>query len=484
MISAVLLLLVVQWHLQYKFKHNAEGGSFAGPEGFACFHANISSNVRLRMGLPMYIAICFVLLSFCSLPSFAFRSPEGRHIRRLQRSISEGNSLEDTANVSISSLESNFSSALQTASTPASKRLYGDSAEPSESSIYTATTIKATLQTILGVSGFLGRQSLDVSSTVEAGIGESERQFHTSGPSEELGRNGPAKATVMTAPVSNIHGDVLSSATRETVSDGGARPTSTGNPYGDVFTPIILEGGKKISELATAQPTMQGRMANLPGTMASDHTTNPSPPIRQSVGSEQTSNGDEFSVSPGAGSTAKPTDGSIGLEVEGSDSQGHSKWTPGTPTSVPVAVPLSDDWDDTKLAPGSQARATQPEAPNQLRVVTEPYPPAEGEEDEEDDVKRVPPPRISETPAKGSKGVQAGSGLPSMPEGESATLSASLDSVHGTHPSVNIEAPAGNTSEEAGSVVTNYPRSIPESATTTDVTKSGVFQTPGVPLRG
>uniref|UniRef100_A0A803TBM0 Armadillo like helical domain containing 4 n=1 Tax=Anolis carolinensis TaxID=28377 RepID=A0A803TBM0_ANOCA len=362
------------------------------------------------MGLPAFLAICFVLLSFCSLPCLAFRSPEGRHIRRLQRALAAGIGSEDVANASLSSPESNFSLPLQTTSTLASESLYRTPSEPSGSSVYTATTIKATLQSILGVPGFLGGQNSDISSIAEAGVEANERQFLTSEPNKELDQ----KATVLTPLVSNVQDDVP-----DRDSGGGVGPISPGDLYGEVFTPIIPES---ISYSATVQPITRGQMASLPFTMSGDQTTNPSPPLGRAVDSEQTPNGGRPLVSEGTESTVKPTllptNGDIGLEVGASTNPGQPK---GNPTGAPGAVPMSDDWDDTKLAPSTHARATQLEMVSQLHIVTELYPSAEGEE-EEDDVKRVPPRILA---AKESEGILTAASLVST-QGGPSTMSSTV----------------------------------------------------------
>ncbi|XP_061468478.1 armadillo-like helical domain-containing protein 4 isoform X2 [Rhineura floridana] len=449
-------------------------GVFTGTICSACSHALRPSSVsRHLMGFPSYVAICLILLSSCSSPCLAFWNTEGRHVRQLQQTSLAGSTVEDLANVSVSSAESNLSSPVQRASTSASESLYEGA---SGRSLNTAATIKATLQTILGVRALLGHQSLDVYTAAAApGVGES-------GPNNELGVNGPHKALLapfVTAPDPNVKGDVASTTTGEMLEEvgGGAGPGAMGSLEGDIFTPGILEGGKSVGPSGSSSLTTDEGRASLP--VLINHPTSSFSSAVRFVSSEQGPIGGGRSVLTGTDATAKPTlaptHAASNLEAEIS-----ANWEPleGAlrSTTAAAAVPQSDEWDDTKFGPASRGSAMRPMIEGLLPTVTELYLAVGGEEDEEDDVKKVLSPRL--TAGKGRENIQTGSGQLPVPGEEATPSSDSLDSVHATG-----EAPTGSTVENADPAGTYHSRLFPETATTTDVTKSDIFQTLRSPLR-
>ncbi|XP_062974573.1 armadillo-like helical domain-containing protein 4 [Elgaria multicarinata webbii] len=454
----------------------------------ARIHASASSNMSRLTGFPACLAICLVLLSSGSLPCLAFRNTEGRYVGQLQQASPSGSSVEGIANASASNPESNFSSPAQAAS----ESLDGAAVEPPGRSLNTATTVKATLQSIPGVHSLAGDQSLDVYTSAAPGVSESERRVGSSGPNKELDRNGPREAVlaaVVTAPDPSVTGGVLSSTAREAPQGdrGTTGPLSTENWEGDVFTAGYLDGGNGVGYSGTPQLPTQERVSSLPGMTASDHTASPFPPAGQSFDSEQGPNGDGPLIWTGTGTSATlplfPADAAFHLEVENSNDRGLLRGTPNTATSAATTLPQSDDWDDTKLDPAGQARAMWPAVENEHWTVTELSLPVGGEE-EEDDVKKGPPPRLLPTAAKGSKDDQPWSGRAPVPGEDLTALSASPNPGHATNPPAQDEDPAGSSVENAGLAVTNHSQWFPETATTTDVTKSGVFQTPRYPQRG
>ncbi|XP_060117260.1 LOW QUALITY PROTEIN: armadillo-like helical domain-containing protein 4 [Heteronotia binoei] len=308
---------------------------------------------------PARVAICLILLGSCSLQCLAFRNTERRHARRLQqRAALAEPRLGDTDNVSASNPEGHSELPEQTVgAAAASETPYGASAEPSGISL--TPWLKRRRKLCRG----------DISNP-------------------------------------NVKDQVCSSTASETMGGAseGAAHDSTGNPGGDIFEPSILEEGGSIGRTGVPPLITEDSLLGLP----SDRSPSLLPSAGQSLHDvERVAHGD--GPSPPTDTTAKSKLVSTAFDQDEDtlDGWGHSRVTPGAATAVLATALPSDDWDDTKLGAASQARETTATAASQSQTVGEPYP-GEGEEEDDDEVRRVFPPRLLATAAKGSQNLQTG----------------------------------------------------------------------------
>ncbi|XP_013920223.1 PREDICTED: uncharacterized protein C14orf37 homolog, partial [Thamnophis sirtalis] len=448
--------------------------------GSAHFHANLSLNMSSVRGYHTFLAFCLILLNFGSLKCLVLRQGDERYERQLQLASPAGNNLTDT---NASNPEGNVSSSMNIASTSASENLYGAPVDPSRRSLNRATTVKTTLPTILHVHNPLEHLDTDAFASTDLKIAaESERQIRLNGPNEKLDKYGTQEAliaAVVTIPDLLVDDDTLSSA-RETVEGGGGERKLDG----DQFTTGSLEEGAHVDPSDNPQVTIPKVIISFPATTSSSNFfKNPflptSPPVDLTKGSDGNSfptiwMGTDAATEPGL----LPTDASLNLEVENSENQGPLKGILSTTTMATAGLLLSDEWDDTKLEPSSQAKAMHPLKINQPQIAQ----PTGQEDDDDDDVKKDPSPRLRVTTTKGSKDNQNGSGQIPMQVEESASTSLNLD--HTIDPSEKVGAQSESPGENVDPTVLTRSRLFPETITTTDATKSDVFQTLRHQLRG
>ncbi|XP_039177384.1 armadillo-like helical domain-containing protein 4 isoform X3 [Crotalus tigris] len=438
----------------------------------AHFHANFSFNMSSMRGYHMFLAFCLILLNFGSLQCLVLRQVDERHVRQLHLASPAGNSL---ANTNASNPEGNLSSSMNIASTPASESLYGASAEPSGRSLNRTTTVKTTLPTILHVHNPLEHSNIDAfASTSLEIVAESKRQISLKGPDEKRDKYGTQEAliaTVVTIPDLLVEDDTLSSSAKETVDGGGGE----GNLDGDLFAP-----GTRVDPSDNPQVTIPKVINSFPATSSSNLLKNPFLPTSPPVDLTKGSDGSSFpTIWMGTDAIPEsrllPADASLNLEGEHSENQGHFKGILSTTMMAPAGLLLSDEWDDTKLEPSSQAKAMHLLKINQPQIVQ-----PTGQED--DDVKKDLSPRLLETTAKGSKDNQNGSGQIPVQVEESTNTSLNLG--YTIDPSEKVGAQSESPVENVDPTVIIRSRLFSETVTTTDATKSDVFQTLRHQLKG
>ncbi|XP_060549594.1 armadillo-like helical domain-containing protein 4 isoform X3 [Pantherophis guttatus] len=443
----------------------------------AHFHANFSLNMSSVRGYHTFLAFCLILLNFGSLQCLVLRQGDERHERQLHLASPAGNSLADT---NASNPEGNFSSSMNIASASASESLYGASVEPSKRSLNRATTVKTTLPTILHVHNPSEHSDTDAFASTGLKIAaESERKISLNGPNEKPDKNGTQEAliaTVVTIPDLLVEDDTLSSA-KETVEGGGGE----GKLDGDQFTLGSLEESAHVDPSDNPQVVIPKVIISFPATPTSSNLfKNPflptSPPVDLTKGSDGNSfptiwMGTDAATEP----RSLPADASLNLEGEISENQGPLKGILSPTTMATAGLLLSDEWDDTKLEPSSQAKAMHPLKINQPQI-------AQPTGQENDDVKKDPSPRLLATTAKGSKDNQNGSGQIPMQVEESANTSLNL--AHTIDPSEKVGSQSESPGENVDPTVIIRSRLFPETITTTDATKSDVFQTLRHQLRG
>ncbi|XP_060549595.1 armadillo-like helical domain-containing protein 4 isoform X4 [Pantherophis guttatus] len=436
----------------------------------AHFHANFSLNMSSVRGYHTFLAFCLILLNFGSLQCLVLRQGDERHERQLHLASPAGNSLADT---NASNPEGNFSSSMNIASASASESLYGASVEPSKRSLNRATTVKTTLPTILHVHNPSEHSDTDAFASTGLKIAaESERKISLNGPNEKPDKNGTQEAliaTVVTIPDLLVEDDTLSSA-KETVEGGGGE----GKLDGDQFTLGSLEESAHVDPSDNPQVVIPKVIISFPATPTSSNLfKNPflptSPPVDLTKGSDGNSfptiwMGTDAATEP----RSLPADASLNLEGEISENQGPLKGILSPTTMATAGLLLSDEWDDTKLEPSSQAKAMHPLKINQPQI-------AQPTGQENDDVKKDPSPRLLATTAKGSKDNQNGSGQIPMQVEESANTSLNL--AHTIDPSEKVGSQSESPGENVDPTVIIRSRLFPETITTTDATKSDVFQT-------
>ncbi|XP_070605859.1 armadillo-like helical domain-containing protein 4 [Erythrolamprus reginae] len=423
------------------------------------------SSVR---GHHMFLAFCLILLNFGSLKCLVLSQENERHERELQLASPAGNSLADT---NASNPEGNVSSSTNISSAATSESLYEASVEPSRGSLNRATTVKTTVPTILHLHNPSEHSDEDAFASTGLKIAaESERQISLDGPHEEPDKYGTQEAliaTVVTIPDLPVEDDTLSSV-KETVEGGGEE----GKIDGDQFTPGGLEEGARIDPSDNPKVTIPKVIIGFPATAPSSNLfKNPFLPTSPPVDLTKGSDGNSFpTIWMGTDDAAEPrllpADASLNLEE-------NQRPLKGVLSPTMMATPgllLSDEWDDTKSEPSSQAKAMHPLKINQPQIVQ-----PTGQED--DDVKKDPSPRLLATTAKGSQDNQNGSGQVE----ESANTSLNL--AHTIDPPDKVGAQSESPEENVDPTVIIRPRLFPETVTTTDATKSDVFQTLGHQLR-
>lgn len=439
----------------------------------AHFHANVSLNMSCMRGYHMFLAFCLTLLNFGSLQCLVLRQGDERHVRQLHLTSPARNSL---ANTNTSNPEGNLSSSMNIASAPVSESLYGASVEPSGRSLNRATTVKTTLPTILHVHNPLEHSNIDAFASTSLEIAaESKRQISLKGPDEKRDKYGTQEAliaTVVTIPDLLVEDDTLSSSAKETVDGGGGE----GNLDGDLFTP-----GTHVDPSDNPQVTIPKVINSFPATTSSsDLFKNPFLPTSPPADLTKGSDGNSFpTIWMGTDVAPEPrllsADATLNLEGELSENQGHFKGILSTTMMAPAGLLLSDEWDDTKLEPSSQAKAMHPLKINQPQIVQ-----PTGQED--DDVKKDLSPRLLATTAKGSKDNPNGSGQIPVQVEDSANSSLNLG--YTIDPSEKVGAWSESPVENVDPTVIIRSRLFSETITTTDATKSDVFQTLRHQLRG
>lgn len=425
----------------------------------------------------MRVAVCLALLSACSRQCLALQNSEERHRRQEQLPSVAGRPFEGAEGTR--PLDPNRDLRLP-GQTAASERPQGASAGPPGTSLRPAVVAKATLPTVLGVPGLRGGQRLDVPTTAAPGADGSEKLLPPSGPSKELDEDAPPTsllAIAVTAPNLDAQGEGLSGAAGEMAEGGRARPRvgSTAILSGGGFTPSP-PGKETRAEPSLAPPPTAGDLPSLlPAAAPQDPPPSPLPPGSRFIGAGQGSDGDGLPTSAGIRTESEPaafpTDALLRLEVP--PRQGQGKATPTSPGAVTPAL-QSDDWDDTKVETANRASAAQPVPVDREQTATESLLATGGEE--EDDVKKALPPRLSATPAKGSPDPPLGSDKAAAQGEESLTVSTSQEPVQATDPSE--KAPGQSTAPEAGVIGPSHSGLFPETAVTTDETKSDAFQPP------
>ncbi|XP_058018998.1 armadillo-like helical domain-containing protein 4 isoform X2 [Ahaetulla prasina] len=436
----------------------------------AHFHANFSLNMSSVRGYHTFLAFCLILLNFGSLQCLVLGQGDERHEKKLHLASPAESSLADT---NASNPEGNLSSSMNIASASASESLYGASVEPSRRSLNRATTVKTTLPTILHVHNPSEHSDMDAFASTGLKIAaESERQISLNGPNEKPDKYGTQEAliaTVVTIPDLLVENDTLSSA-KETVEGGGGE----GKLDGDQFTPGSLEEGAHVDPSDNPQVTIPKVIISFPATTTSSNLfKNPFLPTSPPVDLTKGSDGNSFpTIWMGTDAATEPrllpADASLNLEGEISENQGPLKGILSTTMMATAGLLLSDEWDDTKLEPSSQAKAMHPLKINQPQI-------AQPTGQEDDDVKKDPSLRLLVTTAKGSKDNQNGLGQIPMQVEESANTSLNL--AHTIDPSEKVGAQSESPGENVDPTVIIRSRLFPETITTTDATKSDVFQT-------
>ncbi|XP_026526000.1 armadillo-like helical domain-containing protein 4 isoform X2 [Notechis scutatus] len=443
----------------------------------AHFHANFSLTMSNVRAFHMFLAFCLILLNFGSLQCLVLRQGDERHERQLHLASPAGNSLADT---NASNPEGNLSSSMNIASASASESLYGASVDPSRKSLNRATTEKTTLPTILHVPN--PSESSDTNAFASTGLesaAESERQISLNGPNVKPDKYGTQEAlfaNVVTIPDLLVEDNTLSSA-KERVEGGGGE----GKLEGDQFTLRSLEEGTHVDPSDNPQVTIPKVIISFPTITSSSSLSKnqflpTSPPVDLTKGSDGNSSptiwmGTDAATEP----RLLPAGASLNLEGELSENQGPLKGILSTTTMATAGLLLSDEWDDTKLEPSSQAKAMHPLKINQPWI-------AQPTGQEDDDVKKDLSPRLLATTAKGSKDNQNGSGQVPMQVEELANTSFNL--AHTIDPSETVGAQSENSGENVDPTVIIRSGLLSETITTTDATKSDVFQTLRHQLRG
>lgn len=330
--------------------------------------------------------------------------------------------------------------------------------------------VKGTPQTVLGIQGHSGHQGISVYTTAVSGVAGAENQLASSEPEAEGKENGFHRSLLNP----NVKNQVFSS-TASGLTEGAGRD-ATGSLGGDIFAPDILDEGRSLGHAAAPLLTTEDSLFWRP--------SDPSPGLLPSAGPlldvQRVSNGDGPSLATDA--SAKPslvsTEAFFGQHEDTAVSWGRSQVTPGAATAVPVTELPSDDWDDTKLGAAGQSRGTAATAANRSQMVGGSYP-GEGREEDDDEVKRVLPPRLPATTARGSQTLQAGPVQEPEQWGELTTLLAGQNALLATDLSPKGQVPPARAIESTERVA-----GAQEAATTIDTTKSDVFQTLRNTLKG
>ncbi|XP_077180123.1 armadillo-like helical domain-containing protein 4 isoform X2 [Paroedura picta] len=420
---------------------------------------------------PARLAICLALLGSCCLQCLSFQNTASRPSRPLQQQAAlAGNSSENTDDASSSTPEGPWGLPEKTLGAATYESPDGASAEPPGISLN--AVVKATPQTIRQIWGLSAPQGFPVYATVTPGVAGAEILPAPSEPRAERKENGSAQSSIapgVMSPDPNVTSPGFSSSARETTEGAGeGARSSTGSRGGDIFAPSILEEGGSIGQDGVAPLTTEDSLLWPP----TEQSPSLPPSAGQSLEAEQVSDGPGPSLAGEV--TGEPnlasTEASFGQTEDTSENWGRVPFGAAAPVRA-TALPI-DDWDDTKPGAAGQGRGTPAVLANRYQMGGEPATGEGREEDEDDEVKRVLPPRVSATTVKGSQALQAAPVQESERWGEPTTLLAGQGAVRAAGLSPKGQVPPARAVQSLERVAETQ-----GAAVTIDTTKSEVFQT-------